>query len=289
MSIHNVVEHITKQADDWYQNLEESKQLLYADAYAHCREMIVEFEYDDYDTVENISMRLNIFISKSSHFPDQAKDSRMSIASSFKSIIDNVKTNSLSIEIDKVNKAVENFLKSQPKEKRSEFEPVTKKLNKILSFIGKLNQRNLNLPDMLISQFKKSSQSMKKEERMLFDQVYDVANSVLERNQLKGQSKQLVEARTKCVDSIPSNRTPSFELGYYEGLREIDSYKGNMLGAFIKMKEKDIENYLLDNPNSAEIKETMQGKKEAILSFAKFYTPPKKTKILERDSTAYSM
>lgn len=283
MNIKDSINLSTEKLDNWFKNQIPENQIKLSDSLSHIKEEVLNNDkYDENNTIDDLLKNLSRFLEKSKLYPDMAREARIYLTKNLKSIIEDVKSEPLKRQIKISLDSVRDFIISQ--DNSNDYEQAYLKLDKLFNLISGLKQRNVNLADMMLSQYKYQSLGLSQEERDIFNKTYKVVLEVIDRDQIAGQKDAIIKSYTKTKDSIPENKSASFTLGLERVLMDIINYKGNEVPLLIKTLSKEVELNKFSKESQDEI-EFHDGQLHALKVFSEHYSPPKQAKFMKRDET----
>lgn len=288
MNINEILTKVKSDFNAWIDRHKPEDALYLSDAISHLNECVIDAKYHDKSTVDDVLKNIRIFLEQSKSFPDVAKKSRIYIGKQLNDITNSIKAQPLKESTNKVLSAVENHIDKLPSEEKDKYSDSFIKLEKLFEFVTRLNQKNVNLPDLLLSQYKFQSLGFPDEQRNIFNNIYKVASNELNRDQILGQKDAIISAHTMCNKLLSEPHSPSFKLGFSRALMDIIDYKGNDINLLTRtmLKESKLKENLSEDNESRELE---KGKIAASEAFIEHYVSPNKKRHLEKEPTEPAM
>lgn len=288
MNIQSILNDFDKQLDEWVDTHKESEKPYLSDPLSHAKEFLLNSdEYKDDATANDINSRLSKFIDLSNHYPGVAKDARLYICNHIKEMIESAKVIPLKKDIDNILLSVNEYIENNvPNEYKKDYLQAQTKLEKLLGLIKGLKQRNVNLPDMLLSQYKYQSLSLDTKQISIFDNIYRIANDAMSRDQIKGHDQAFQKAHRACIEFFEHKEgSTDYKIGINRTLLQLMNFKGNNINMLIKIKTRELTRISSTSDNDSEI-DRAKGEKDALNLFTEKYDSPKRKKILEREDVS---
>ena len=281
MKIDDIINSVNTKLNNWFKSQDENVQFHLGDSISHLHEEVLSADkYHSESTIDDVMKQLSKFLDKSKNFPDMAKEQRIYLVKNTISILEEVKAEPMKKEVDSILNSVSNYIETLPD--KENYTQAFNKLEKLFKLLVGLKQKNVNLPDIMLSQYKFQSLNLGKEDKDIFENIYRVANETATRDQVKGQQQAVIQAHSNALAELPLHESTSFKLGFERTLIDIVDYKGDSFDLLLKVMNKELE---LDKyaPESQEEIDFNKGKKLAIDSFSNFYQKPTQSRYIKKE------